>query len=192
MLNWRKSEINLLLKCEITSKSKMARRLSACWLGTSGWRCGSVCRLQCSRHPPLGESDFGPIRDVCGARLHDDTATGSCFDMPLEDNIMEDLWNKMGWQKRCENGQKVHKQKRITPKKQVMDLTQAKVFDKANNDKTNTSWQCPTIRWACWSCSTHPRGLVRSSEGLMTPEMNSMTIAPDSFQSCTAKCWMSM
>jgi len=28
----------------------MARRLSACWLGTPGWRCGSVCHPQCSRH----------------------------------------------------------------------------------------------------------------------------------------------
>jgi len=42
--------------------------------------------------PPLGESNFGPIRDVYGARLHNDTATGSYFDMPLKDN----LWRIVG------------------------------------------------------------------------------------------------
>jgi len=49
MLNWRKSEIKLLLNCKITSKSEMARRLLACWLGTSGWRCAFVGRPQRSR-----------------------------------------------------------------------------------------------------------------------------------------------
>ena len=120
MLTWRKSEINLLLNCEITSKCKMARRLSACWLGTSGWCCASVCCPQCSRCPVLGESNFGPIRDVCGARLHDDIATGSCFDMPQEDNFVEDRRNKMGRQNGCdsrwENGQKVQNKMEL-PKK---------------------------------------------------------------------------
>jgi len=46
------------------------------------------------------------------------------------------------------------------------------------------------MRPACRSCDTHPRGLVRSSDRLMTPEMNCVTMAPTSFQSCAANCWM--
>jgi len=33
------------------------------------------------------------------ARLHNDTAAGSYFDMPQEDDFMEDRRNKMGRQK---------------------------------------------------------------------------------------------
>jgi len=38
----------------------MARRLSACWLGTSGWRCGSVCRPWCSRQEHPLETSLWP------------------------------------------------------------------------------------------------------------------------------------
>jgi len=69
----------------------------------SRWRWASVCRLQHSRYPPFGESNFGPIRDIYGARLHNDTATGSYFDMPQEDNFMEDLRNEMGSQNGCDS-----------------------------------------------------------------------------------------
>jgi len=47
---------------------------------------------------PLMKMNLGPIQDVCGARLHNNTATGSHFDVPQEDNFVEDLRIKTGRQ----------------------------------------------------------------------------------------------
>jgi len=70
--------------------------------------------------PPVGESNFGPIRDVHGARLHNNTATGSYF-VRLKKitlwRIVGTKWVvKMACNCRLENGQIVDKKIRIAHK----------------------------------------------------------------------------
>ena len=48
------------------------------------------------------------------------------------------------------------------------------------------------MRRACRECRIHPRGFVKSSLGLIIPGMKDMITSPLSFQSCIAKCWISM